>query len=239
MMHADAVEVLLLYGRADPNRSLDTAHIPLHTACLLGDEKTASLLISFCGEVRMRDTTGRTPLMIATQRNDVSLVERLLECGAAVDAPDNDGRTPLMFAPGSKLLLKRGASVRCKDCAERGVLYFAFRRGDAEVVLELLKRGALTDGNWDTWEDGEGSTVWHALSNSFHDAAAVAIAHKLIKDADCAAILSLQNYDWRTPLGRAINRHRECKPLREYIRFLRKRGATLCGREWAQKFVWH
>jgi ankyrin repeat protein len=67
------------------------------------------------------DEEGQTPLMGASQKGHVGVVEWLLNRGAAIDKQDDDGCTALFFAswwgraPVVALLLERGADPTIAD----------------------------------------------------------------------------------------------------------------------------
>lgn len=70
----------------------------------------------------VKDKNGRTPLMIASSKDSVPLVKKLLEQGANPNASDSDGWTPLMYAirySGNinivKSLIDSGASIVAKN----------------------------------------------------------------------------------------------------------------------------
>lgn len=57
-------------------------------ACLANDlEKVKEMQID-SSQLELKDSLGRTPLMIATQNNNLSIVEFLLELGADVNNRD-------------------------------------------------------------------------------------------------------------------------------------------------------
>ncbi len=64
-------------------------------ACLDGDEKTATALITKGANVNARDEEGFAPLM---KVNDARMVDLLVKHGADVNAKSNDGMTALMTA---------------------------------------------------------------------------------------------------------------------------------------------
>lgn len=72
-------------------------------------------LIKRGARVAGRDSTGRTPLHIAAQHNNVAAARLLLDSGSTVMPRDEKGRTPLDMAESSamiKLLKQHGATER-------------------------------------------------------------------------------------------------------------------------------
>jgi ankyrin repeat protein len=95
-----------------------------------------------------RDTQGRTPLLIATSRQDWKTAHRLLGAGAAVDLADKNGFTPLMAAAMHgelemfRLLLARSTNLHPETpCADgQDLLSFALDGGNPEIIKTVLQR---------------------------------------------------------------------------------------------------
>jgi ankyrin repeat protein len=95
-----------------------------------------------------RDAERRTPLLIATARQDWKTARRLVDAGARVDLADKNGFTPLMAAAmhGDKemfrLLLARSADFHPeKPCADgQDLLAFALDGGNPEIIKTVLQR---------------------------------------------------------------------------------------------------
>ncbi len=113
------------------------------------DPNFLSKMTSEGGDVNVRDSTGRTPLMYAD--NDIENVKLLIAAGADVNAKDNEGRTALMFAiNGSvfgqleavKALIAAGADVNAKDDDGRTALVFAKILNDNAIIQVLKDVGA-------------------------------------------------------------------------------------------------
>lgn len=92
----------LLRKKADPNISSAPLRItPLHTACGLGLEREAALLLQHGAKVGAKDHTGRTPLHSAAQThgfNTVEIAKTLLRAGADPTAADDASVTPYDLA---------------------------------------------------------------------------------------------------------------------------------------------
>jgi len=120
----------LLENGADPNltgKGIFGTTPPLHQAVwvtgILYEAKRATVcaeqilreLIKHGTHVAARDSTGRTPLHIAAERNHIAAARLLLESGSTVMPRDKKGRTPLDMAESSemiKLLKQHGATER-------------------------------------------------------------------------------------------------------------------------------
>ena len=96
----------------------------------------------------VKDMTGTTPLIKASQKGSTEIVRVLLEGGANVDIQDDDGSSALFFSALSghaeivDLLLKHGAQVNLKAEFEKNALIVASFNGYAEIVKTLLNHGA-------------------------------------------------------------------------------------------------
>jgi ankyrin repeat protein len=95
-----------------------------------------------------RDAEGRTPLLIATERQDWKTARRLIDAGAAVDLADKNGSTSLMAAAMHgdsemfRLLLARSVDFHPdKPCVDgQDLLAFALDGGNSEIINTVLKR---------------------------------------------------------------------------------------------------
>lgn len=99
-------------------------------------------------EVNRPDEQGRTPLGLAAQAGQVSLVRELLRRGANPDQTGPDGRTPLGLAAWEghvvvvKDLLRQGAQVALPDRRGKTPLHRACAGGHLPVVKTLIEAGA-------------------------------------------------------------------------------------------------
>nr|WP_084680306.1 ankyrin repeat domain-containing protein [Chryseobacterium luteum] len=92
---------------------------PLHIACNSIDAinvEIVKLLLNYPSDINARGIDECTPLYYAVGKNDINVVEILIDKGADVTIADKDGNTPLMAAADMfddddtiiKLLLKNG-----------------------------------------------------------------------------------------------------------------------------------
>lgn len=109
------------------------------------------LIVLNKSHVELRDHTGDTLLLAATQHGNKDLVDLLLDSGADIDKHPDDLNTPLMKACESnnngmvQHLLKRGADVNTVDLDGRGALVKAAVSGNVATVQLILDQGARTE----------------------------------------------------------------------------------------------
>ena len=87
------------------------------------------------------DASGRTPLLIATEKNDLPAVEMLLGAGADRKATDYTGRTALHLATTVemvRLLMQAGLDPNVKDGRGESAFDCAIDRNEFDISLELL-----------------------------------------------------------------------------------------------------
>lgn len=136
ILHNDvsAVEQLLDSGAEPVQVSSDDGTTALAIAVEAGHDEIVRLLLA-------RGDSGLSSLNLAIIRNDMSLLEKLLECGVEVNQEDADGKTALAFAilnnyiEAKNFLLRRGAD-------EQKVLSWAVKSDNKALVTLLLDEGA-------------------------------------------------------------------------------------------------
>jgi ankyrin repeat protein len=138
----------LLSGPLDgPSQPPET---PLHFAALLGMCDVAQfLIIERSQDVNARRSfDNRTPLFIASERGHDTLVQILLQHGAAANDHDLNGSTPLHLASErghlevSRSLLIHGADSSSRDNLNSTPLHSASLYGHPKVAEVLLEHGA-------------------------------------------------------------------------------------------------
>ena len=134
---------------------------PLAHAATLADAKMVQLLVEAGADVNLASGSGATPLMQAA--GDPEKVRLLLASGAEVNAKSEMGRTPLLIAAtfagnveSVRLLLQAGGKVTDQDMFGETCLTSAAKRGDAQMVEELIAAGA------DVAAGGRPPLVWAA-----------------------------------------------------------------------------
>ncbi|KAL8797765.1 MAG: hypothetical protein Q9195_000117 [Heterodermia aff. obscurata] len=152
--HVAAVR-LLIEHKADVNarnKLGDTAMMQAIRKNLTDDYvEIVQLLVKSGANAELPNQSGVTPLMKAAEVSEGdagTIVEHLLQNGAAVDAKDHEGRTALMRAilGGSRttheLLIDQGADLEDRDALGVTSLILAAGYSDRNTVEFLLDRGA-------------------------------------------------------------------------------------------------
>ena len=112
-----SIERLVAIGYALDTRDIHDGTL-LHSATLVGSQKSMSFLLSHGADPNARNSGGGTPLMVAVSQNRPELVWPLIEAGASAALRTSAGLTALHYA------------LPCKD---------------PEVISALLDAGAPID----------------------------------------------------------------------------------------------
>jgi uncharacterized protein len=152
-------------------RGLTNSHdSPLHCACYSTEPDAAKYLLDLleaADDVHARNVDQQTPLYYAADSAADSVVQLLLQRGAAVNARDASNTTPLMHAKSAavvKLLLAAGADAAAADISDNSVLHYLANSGvTAGAICLLLRAGADP-----TAVDNNGSTAAHIAGMSGH-----------------------------------------------------------------------
>lgn len=136
----------------DPERNWGTS---LHIAASKGREEAVEALLNLGADAHMLDNSRSTPLHLAAERGASHVCMMLLEAGCDVDAQDEDGLTPLHRAASvaqvttdgdilatCRVLISNGSRIGTRDLEQMTPLHAASEHGNADVVRELLERGA-------------------------------------------------------------------------------------------------
>lgn len=120
----------------------------------------------------IKDQSGKTPLMLASELGKIEAVMLLLQYGASVNEGDNKGRTALVFA--SKYghvdvaleLIENKANLDVCTKNKRSALHYASRYGHGKVAKLLVEHGA------DVYlrDDRGNSAIMVATSNGVREA---------------------------------------------------------------------
>jgi ankyrin repeat protein len=135
---------------------------PLHMAARDGELDTVKKLLKQGVDINAAsNVSGSTALILAATAGHESVVDVLLDAGAAVDSSDKLGGTALMYASSKgyigvvNKLLQHGADVSVaspKDQLDSTALTLAAGNGQDAALQLLLAAGA--DADWRTARDG-------------------------------------------------------------------------------------
>lgn len=167
----------------------------LHWACTGGHEEIVFQLLEN-EEVRAcinhKDNADFTPLLTATAKGSVPIIERLIHLGADVSSTSNTGASVLHLVKGRpevlQVLLPHVSSLNVADKLGVTPLHRAAGANYFDVVRILLENGAAVDS-----KDKSGNTPLHYACEEGSVEAAL-----LLIDND--AKIDIQNKEGKTPL---------------------------------------
>lgn len=141
----------LLEAGANVNTSDRVGQAPLSTASRYGSAEMVQLLTANNADVGSRDSSGRTALHWAVDRQPAGLrkevISNLIEAQIDIETKDHDGRSALGLALGcstlavARQLLGHGADLEAEFEWEKLLLHFV-RLGNESVTGLLLEEGA-------------------------------------------------------------------------------------------------
>ena len=177
----------------------------------------ANRLIRHGIDIELKDSEGRTSLMLASERGYISIVRYLLKAGARVDEPATcDASTALFYASigGNHEILNEliaaGADIHKKNIYGNSPIILAADRGHHLSVIELVKAGADVNS---TDENGT-SILMYASDNANLDT----VKYLLIAGAN----VNQQAKKGNSPLIFAIDRNQP-----RIVKYLLDHGAML------------
>jgi len=98
-------ELLITYG-ADLNQKDMFGDTVIHNATMMSvDTKTMAMLVGHGADINARNKEGVTPLEIAVQKQNLSVVKLLTSYGANIHTKDKDGHSPLSLSMGGSMEL--------------------------------------------------------------------------------------------------------------------------------------
>ena len=156
----DIVQWLLNHG-ADVNALGRQRYGPLHEAVDYGHLQAVQMLIEHNADIHIRTKFGESPLHVAARaqnhRDQVDIMQVLLDYGANPNARDDEYSTPLHYSSwfqkgaydpiqgtveGARLLLEHGAVVDAEDNKGRTALQLALEHGHHDISAYLREHGA-------------------------------------------------------------------------------------------------
>jgi ankyrin repeat protein len=155
-MNGDKAAVkALLKSAADVNAAQGDGMTALHWAAMSGDAELAQMLVFAGANVRATTRLGNyTPLFLASQQGNATVIEALLKAGSDLKATNANGTSPLMVAAAAgkvdavKVLIDAGADVNAKDGVRlQTPLMYAAAANRADVITVLAAKGADLKAN--------------------------------------------------------------------------------------------
>ncbi len=148
-----SIVTLLLDAGADPNRTrLSDNSTALHRAVWNNHLECVNTLLARKIRTEMRDSQGRTPLIVAAQGDRTEIMVHLLNNECDIRATDSKGRTALYWAARlgntamAKLIVSMDNSLAdIPDNRGNTSLIMAAERGYDKILQHLVSSGADVD----------------------------------------------------------------------------------------------
>ena len=141
------IAAVVLVGCGNPE-----ADRALIDATEAGDIESIKQHLAAGADVNATDEVGWTPLhhaIVFNEKNQMKIVELLIDKGADVNATDEVGRTPLHYASANghkevaELLISKGADLNAKDNNDGWIpLHYAVVNGQKVTAELLITKGA-------------------------------------------------------------------------------------------------
>ncbi|MEM7454859.1 MAG: ankyrin repeat domain-containing protein [Planctomycetota bacterium] len=201
---AASIADLLIFEVEDPDVDPESV---VHRAAQFGMAETMRFITRRAPDaLRMPDSSGKTPLVIAAGKGHSRVIDVLLEAGVEADQPDENGNTALAAAIAGQFdaavdaLIEGGADTAVRDQQGRTPLHTAAWYGNEAIVRKLLESG-VTQSPTST-----GNTPMHAAAWQGH----AGIIRLLVDSSDDASSgVNVTDSDGWTPLHKAALRGNE------------------------------
>jgi ankyrin repeat protein len=138
-----------LAAQTPPSAEEIAAYTDLHAAVVGGSAVEVEHLVREGANINARDGFGRTPLIVAAHRCDITVAKALIALGAGINALDHQSYDAMTVAAVNndvemlELLIASGGNVRARVGPHGGTaLSAAARLGRADAVTVLLGAGA-------------------------------------------------------------------------------------------------
>jgi ankyrin repeat protein len=137
--NANAIAKDLVAKGADSNLASNT-EAPIHAALRNNNDALITMLIPLVRDINVRDSSGNTPLLLATEQASAVQVQAILNRSADANLADNRKMTPVMYALQAGQSDKVQALVAKSNLNLRGpdgqpAIFFASNSGDVQLLL--------------------------------------------------------------------------------------------------------
>lgn len=202
-----AVAQALIAGGADVNARNKLGRTPIYTAILPTEQgrqfpELVAYYLKQGAEVNVVDTQGVTPLLLAVQHKDDSIVEQLISSGARVDVLLPNGSTALHLARSGAIathLLQLGIDPCLRDAQGCTALHRAAQRWHREVMISLLTTNATA--SLLNAQDNAGNTALHYVAKTLDNVPVLSIL------LEAGADVHVKTHDGKTALDLAVARN--------------------------------
>ncbi|MGC2657592.1 MAG: ankyrin repeat domain-containing protein [Bryobacteraceae bacterium] len=147
MGSAERTMLLLDAGGKINEPEAKTGATPLNEAAFQGHIDVAKLLLARGADVRTKDYAGYSPIENALRQRQLDMVQLLLPLYHDRELPNHLLEEAIRRGQDDAvgMLLKEGASINARSPLGSTPLYDAALKGDAEIVSDLVSRGADID----------------------------------------------------------------------------------------------
>jgi ankyrin repeat protein len=188
----------------------------LHDAAEYGKiDAVKDFIESKYDDINKLNSTGKSPLSLASEWGHTEVVGYLLSKGASVDLPDSSGRSPLMYAVWynhpevTRLLVKAGANVNKKDNKGISALAHGAMENSVNACMIILDAGAKVNSLDNFNRDALIHTAWEGKDDMV----------KILLDR--GATIDQQDNEGETALMKAVQFEKHST-----VRILLERGAN-------------
>jgi ankyrin repeat protein len=155
------IAAMLIEKEADINRTNNKGESLIHLAVMKNDVKFITKLLGMNVNASKQDSEGRTPLLLAVEKNKRQAAMLLIEKGQDIKSVDIKGRTILHHLASQnnasdliKKAIEAGIDVNSKDGSEKSPIFYSVSGNRQDNYKLLVEKGASVAA-----VDGEGKSL--------------------------------------------------------------------------------